>query len=52
MGVDAYPPGEYNLTVSVRDENGQTTTVVEPVSLSGVFVAGLATVSGCCDSCC
>ena len=36
IGVGDYPPGNYNLTVTVRDENGQTaTTVVESFSLSG-----------------
>ena len=39
IGVGDYPPGNYNLTVTVQDENGQTvTTVVESFSLSGQYI--------------
>ena len=38
LDVGDYPPGEYNLTVRVQDENGQTTsTEVESISLTGLF---------------
>ena len=36
LDVGSYPPGEYNLTVRVQDENGlNTTTVLESLPVTG-----------------
>ena len=38
VDIEDFPPGEYNLTVRVRDENGQTgITEVESLPLSGTI---------------
>ena len=39
LDVEDFPPGEYNLTVRVEDENGRIRiSEVESLSLSGRFV--------------
>ena len=39
LDVEDYPPGDYNLTVTVGDVNGVTTSeVVESLSITGLLV--------------